>query len=49
MKIGGLSTDSAWSHALYPADPETGERSRRPSEVTIDDADSVDAFFARGT
>lgn len=47
MRIGTLSADSAWGYAIFPADPETGKRSRRPSVAVIDDADQVDAFFAR--
>lgn len=47
MRIATLSSESNWSHALWPVDPETGKRSRRPSVQVIDDADQVDAFFAR--
>lgn len=49
VRLGHLSglTDSAWSHVVFPANPETGERSPRASTVTLDDADAVDAFFAR--
>lgn len=47
VRISGLSADSAWGHALYPADPATGERSRRQQVTVLDDAAQVDAFFAR--
>lgn len=47
MRIAALSGDSAWGYAVFPADPTTGERSRRAAVAVIDDADQVDAFFAR--
>lgn len=47
MRIASLSNESAFSYALFPADPDTGKRSRRASVLTIDDPDQVDAFFAR--
>lgn len=47
MRLSGLSGDCAWSYALWPADPETGKRSRAESVTVLDDPDAVDAFFAR--
>lgn len=47
MRISGLTSESAFSHALFPADPDTGKRARRAPVTVIDDADAVDAFFAR--
>lgn len=47
VRVSGLGPDTAWSHALWPADPKTGERSRRVPVVVIDDEAEVDAFFAR--
>lgn len=47
MRIAGLSAESNWSYALWPPDPETGERRRRPLVTLLDDPDAVDAFFAR--
>jgi hypothetical protein len=46
-RLGSLSPESAFSHALFPVDPKTGERSRRPQVVVLDDPAQVDAFFAR--
>lgn len=48
MRLATLSPESAFSHALWPADPETGERSRRELVIVLDDPDEVDAFFAGG-
>lgn len=45
--MAGLTAESAFLHALFPVDPETGRRVRRPSVAVLDDPDSVDAFFAR--
>lgn len=47
VRIAGLSPESPFMHALYPVDPDTGERSRRVVVPVIDDPDAVDAFFAR--
>jgi hypothetical protein len=47
VRIAGLSAESNWSFALWPVDPDTGERKRRPVATLIDDPDAVDAFFAR--
>jgi hypothetical protein len=47
VRIAGLSAESNWSYALWPVDPDTGERKRRPVATLIDDPDAVDAFFAR--
>lgn len=47
MRLAGLTADSAWSHALWPVDPRTGERSRREPVTVLDDEDAVEAFFAR--
>lgn len=47
MRIADLPSDSSWSHALYPADPTTGLRSRRPSVTVLDEPADIDAFFAR--
>lgn len=46
-RIGGLSDESKWSHAIWPVDPKTGKRSRRRSAILLDDPRQVDAFFAR--
>jgi hypothetical protein len=47
VRIAGLSPESNWSHALWPVDPDTGERRRRPVVTMLEDPDAVDAFFAR--
>ena len=47
VRISGLTGESAFSHALFPVDGETGKRARRAPLTVIDDADQVDAFFAR--
>lgn len=46
VRLAGLSTESAWSYAVWPVDPATGERTRRERIAVLDDAASVDAFFA---
>jgi hypothetical protein len=48
VRVRALPSESAWSYALWPVDPSTGERSRaaRPTTV-LDDPDEIDAFFAR--
>jgi hypothetical protein len=46
-RLGSLSPESAFSHALYPVDPKTGERSRRAQVVVLEDPAEVDRFFAR--
>lgn len=47
VRVSGLGPDTAWSHALWPADPKTGERSRRVPVSVLDDEAEIDAFFAR--
>lgn len=46
MKLAGLSSESLWSYAMWPVDPDTGERVRREQVAVIDDPDAVEAFFA---
>lgn len=46
-RIATLTGDSTFSHALWPADPETGKRSRREPVTVLDDPAAIDAYFAR--
>ena len=46
VRLAGLTSESAWSYAVWPVDPATGERTRRRVVSVIDDPDAVDAFFA---
>jgi hypothetical protein len=47
VHLTGLSSESNWSHALFPVDPKTGKRERRQPVIVLDNPDAVDAFFAR--
>lgn len=47
VRLAGLSSESNFSLAVWPMDPDTGKRSRAVAPTVIDDPDAVDAFFAR--
>lgn len=47
VRLSGLTSESSWSYAIWPADPKTGERSRAEAVQIVEDPNDVDAYFAR--
>lgn len=46
MRLAGLTAESSWSYAIWPPDPQTGERTRPEQVQIIEDPDAVDRYFA---